>query len=118
MTFQEKVIAKIKEYFPDAEYADTHEAYGIAVNLEMGIAPTPKEKSAEMDFFHRRIARRCSGPKEDAEFLIMCDISELRFYKTPDAIFVRSVSDEKGHDFSSSETFHHFYVRFTMGYKI
>lgn len=120
MTLQDKVIAKIKEYFPDAEFKSLdNKAYEIALNLQMGIAP-PKNEVTEpdIDCLARRFRVISVDSQAEANNEIINDLSELRFYKNPSQVFIRSVYEGSHREFTSEITSYIAEVRFSLGYSV
>ena len=108
MTFQERVIEKIKEFFPDARLVNLVEIDGQ--NFGFGIAQ-PKHEGGR--FLHYSCIKESDEYSDDDysadDDLIDNALDELWFYKAPSEIYIRSISG----DISTKNA----YVRLTLGYK-
>lgn len=117
MTFQDRVVEKIKEYFPGAEFkfAD-NKAYEIAINLQMGIAP-PKNEDADdgLEYLHRVIS--CDPPFGSGEDGLMIALNELKFFKEPKVVFIRCIDSGDKFDSELGHIINIATARFSLGYK-
>ena len=119
MTLQDKVIAKIKEYFPNVKVvtmADTADlvSYGISTEIK-------KEEKPEYEYVHKvcssnNVNYRESG--ESAESDLINELNCIRFYKAPDILFIRATGTKSGFDFSCRDDHYLSVARFSLGYKL
>lgn len=100
MTFQERVTARLQDLFPKAQFitiVDGNTANGF-------------------EWVHRAISHE--PPFGSAEDMVMESISELRFFKEPDFLFIRLVDSGNKLDANSGMIINSAVARFGMGYKI
>ena len=100
MEFQERVIARLQELFPSAKF------------ITIGDGNT----GGGFEWVHRAI--RHEPPFGSAEDMVMESISELRFFKEPDLLFMRLVDSGNKMDSSTGMIINSAIARFGMGYKI
>jgi len=117
MTFKERVIEKIKEHFPNAEFKFSgNKAYEIAANLEMGIAPPKNESDGDgLEYLHRAI--RCDPPFGSGEDGLIETLNELRFFKEPIAVLIRCIESGDKFDSELGCVINIATARFSLGYK-
>lgn len=118
MTLQDKVIAKIKEYFPDIEVKT------IVKPCEFSINYGPVEDntlSPEYEYVHKLIHSNNVFYKETEEASeedLIKELSSLRFYKSPEFLFVRAVGTNHDRDFATMRDRYLSVARFSLGYKL
>ena len=118
MTLQDKLIAKVKEYFPDIEVKTIvkPDEFGIAY----GIGEV-KECETQYEYVHKLISSDdvfYKASEYAAEEDLMKNLSCLRFYRTPEVLFIRAVGTKSGFDFSCTEKQYLSVARFSLGYKL
>jgi len=118
MTLQDKLIAKIKEYFPDIKIVTMVDSadlvkYGMSREIKKGEKP-------EYEYVHMVMRSECDHnlqTEESAENDLMGRLNYLNTCKAPDVILIRFC--ETGRDYASASN--GAYVskaRFSLGYKI
>ena len=110
MTFQERVIERFKEFFPNAEIVYTVKDWSIGQSVAFGMA---EEKNEGDRFLHSAIREQkneFSGNDYNAEeILISVRLDDLYFYRAPERIYIRLIDSSN----DKSEAI----ARFSLGYK-
>jgi hypothetical protein len=119
MTFQEQVIAKLKELFPNAEIKHpividkAPYGYGLAQNEN-----TDEVSPCEYAYSHRDFRFESGLSQLEAESRQISEINKLGALRHPDIIFIRNVEIFNRQSFSKDGDNWSSWVRFVMGYKI
>jgi len=118
MTLQDKVIAKIKEYFPEVEVITMVKPVEYTINYgEMN----EKEDPPEYEYVHKVISSNRVFYKTSealAEDDLIKELDFVKYYKTPDVLFIRLAETNNDHDFATRQDRYLSVARFSLGYKI
>ena len=118
MTLQDKVIAKIKEYFPNIEVKTIVKPFEVSISYGLAEDNT---LSPEYEYVHKLMYSNnvfYKETEEAAEEDLIKELSSLRFYKSPELLFIRATGTKRDRDFATQRDNYLSVARFSLGYKL